>query len=614
MRLAMRAIALCAATLLAACAHTERRNPMSEFLSSEIRVTEHRGADDLLSGGLGYAGLANPVAPMPADGAAPTPEELRRRALHANWRAIVDLVPTGGFGTIYGGVPSVPGREYQAFAKVPGAKHSHRLLAQLPDGFDKAKRCLVVTPVSGSRGAYGSIGVAGAWALPRGCAIVYTDKGAGTGLFDVASGTGVALDGTRAEPGAQPLEFAPEGAVAPGQAVLYKHAHSGDNPEADWGRHVIQAARFGLHALSLAFPELAPFTPENTRLIAFGISNGGGAVLRAAELPEAAWFEAMIAGEPNVTVAGVRPLYDVSTEAALFQPCILLDPRIADAAWPVPPGALSVPAALRCASLASAGMLGAGTPVQQAAEAYERLRASGWDEGALALSPTNVMFDLWRAVGATYAAAYARTGTGPMPCGYAFGAVDPAGKARATLASERALWWSDSAGVAPSAGVMIVDGKAAAPDPALPGLQCLRALWQGDDATARAVKAGVEAVRGSGVVKSKRVAVVHGSDDGLVPAAFTSRPWSLSAHAQNPRADIRYYEVEHAQHFDAFLGLPAYGARYVPLIPYLWRLLDLTLEKAPLPPEGKVATRPRGAGTGGVPPALTKDNLGDWFR
>jgi len=472
----------------------------------------------------------------------------------------------------------------------------------------------VVTPVSGSRGAYGSIGVAGAWALPRGCAVVYTDKAAGTGLFDVATGTGVALDGTRAEPGAAPLEFAPDAQVSAGQHVLYKHAHSGDNAEADWGKHVIQAARFGLQALSLAFPEQAPFTPENTYLIAFGISNGGGAVLRAAELPEAAWFKAMIAGEPNVTVPGARSLYDVSTEAALFQPCIMLDPRLTDAAWPAPPGALSVPAALRCASLAAAGVLGPGTPVQQAAEAYERLRASGWDEGALALSPTNVMFDLWRAVGATYAAAYARTGTGPMPCGYAFGALDPSGKPRATSASERALWWADSAGVAPSAGVMIMDGKASAPDPALPGLQCLRALWTGDDELARAVKTGVAAVQASGKLRAKRVAVVHGSDDGLVPPAFTSRPWSLSAHAQNPGVDIRYYEVEHAQHFDAFLGLPAYGARYVPMIPYLWRLLDLTLANSPLPAEGKVATRPRGLGGGGVPPPLGAENLGDWFR
>jgi hydroxybutyrate-dimer hydrolase len=116
------------------------------------------------------------------------------------------------------------------------------------------------------------------------------------------------------------------------------------------------------------------------------------------------------------------------------------------------------------------------------------------------------------------------------------------------------------------------------------------------------------------VLHAKHIAVVHGSDDGLVPPAFTSRPWSLRAHAQNPGADVRYYEVEHAQHFDAFLGLPAYGARYLPMIPYLWRLLDLTLAGSPLPPEGKVATTPRGLGAGGAPPPLTRENLGDWFR
>jgi hydroxybutyrate-dimer hydrolase len=148
----------------------------------------------------------------------------------------------------------------------------------------------------------------------------------------------------------------------------------------------------------------------------------------------------------------------------------------------------------------------------------------------------------------------------------------------------------------------------------LPGLRCLRALWQDDDEMARRVKAGVAAVQASGMLKAKRVAVVHGADDGLVPPAFTSRPWSLSARAQNPRAEVRYYEVQHAQHFDAFLGLPAYGARYVPMIPYLWRLLDLALAGSPLPPEGKIATKPRGLAAGGVPAPLTRENLGDWFR
>src|SRR5207237_5759333 len=112
---------------------------------------------------------------------------LRRRALHANWHGIADLSIGGGFGTVYGAVPDVPGREYQAFAKVPGATQPHRVLAQVPDAFDRKSRCLVVTPVSGSRGVYGSIAFAGAWALPRGCAIVYTDKGAGSGWFDADS-------------------------------------------------------------------------------------------------------------------------------------------------------------------------------------------------------------------------------------------------------------------------------------------------------------------------------------------------------------------------------------------------------------------------------------------
>ncbi|UWX03521.1 hypothetical protein H1235_10615 [Pseudoxanthomonas sp. NC8] len=87
------------------------------------------------------------------------------------------------------------------------------------------------------------------------------------------------------------------------KGVAIKHAHSQDNPEADWGRHVKQAAEFALAALGRAFPQAAPFTFDNTRVIAVGISNGGGAVLRAAEL-EGDWLDAVVAGEPNVLVDG----------------------------------------------------------------------------------------------------------------------------------------------------------------------------------------------------------------------------------------------------------------------------------------------------------------------
>ena len=167
---------------------------------------------------------------------------VRTKPVWANWRGIADLSLTGAYGQAYGSVASVPGREYSALAKVPGAAQPHRVLVQVPDAFDLKGRCVVVTAASGSRGVYGAIAVAGAWGLPKGCAVAHTDKGAGTDYFDLDSGQGVRLDGT-VGPAADNLAFKPE-APAGASGIAFKHAHSGDNPEADWGRHVKQAAEF----------------------------------------------------------------------------------------------------------------------------------------------------------------------------------------------------------------------------------------------------------------------------------------------------------------------------------------------------------------------------------
>lgn len=228
-----------------------------DFLRGEVRLTEHSHGDDLLSAGLGRQGLAAAPSPI-AHPLHPTPVELRRRAIQCSWQGIADLGPLGGYGRVYGAIPDVPGREYQAFAWIPGAQAPHRVLVQVPDGFDLARRCLVVTASSGSRGIYGAMALAGAWGLPRGCAVVYTDKGAGTGYVDPADDTGVALDGTRAARGSAMLEFEPPRVSVPG-GIGIKHLHSGDNPEADWGRHVLQAARFGLAMLDRAFPGAGAF-------------------------------------------------------------------------------------------------------------------------------------------------------------------------------------------------------------------------------------------------------------------------------------------------------------------------------------------------------------------
>mgnify|MGYP006190325801 CR=1 FL=1 len=276
---------LATVVLLTACAGLPRADRTTDAMFSAQRTTDHRGTDDLLTAGLGIAGLRQPIAPAFAVADAPTAAELRRRAIWTNWRGIADLVPGGGFGDWYGSVAAVPGREFHAFARVPGATHPHRVMVQLPDAFDAARRCVVVTASSGSRGVYGAIAVAGAWGLPKGCAVAYTDKGAGTDYFDLDAGQGVAPDGTRVDAGDAALAFAPDAPTGPAgvRGVAFKHAHSGDNPEADWGRHVRQAADFALQVLNEARPGDAPFTHANTRVIAVGISNGGGAVLRAAE-------------------------------------------------------------------------------------------------------------------------------------------------------------------------------------------------------------------------------------------------------------------------------------------------------------------------------------------
>jgi hydroxybutyrate-dimer hydrolase len=580
----VRASALGLVVLASACAS---RGPVEKATTSTgaammfepLRMTTHRDGDDLLTAGLGLAGLRAPTPPVFADAAAPTPAELRRRALWSNWRGIADLSPAGGYGTLYGSTAAVPGREFQALATLPGTRTPHRVLLQAPDAFDAGKRCLVVTASSGSRGVYGAIAVAGAWGLPRGCAVVYTDKGAGTDYFDFAARDGVRLDGTRA-PAGEALAFEPQDTAAAG--IAFKHAHSRENPEADWGRHVKQAAEFGLHALTQAYPQQAPFTFGNTRVIAVGISNGAGAVLRAAEL-EGDWLDAVVAGEPNVYVdaPGARTLYDYATEAALLMPCAL----------PV----LGLPAApdvaARCEAAVRAGLIEGADLAAQQRSALEALRKGGWTDDALRAGALSMGFDLWRSVAAAYASAYGRFGVDAHPCGYRYVTAGAEGP-RAATPAERAAWWADGSGIPPSPGIALLDAEGRS---ATDGLQCLRALWTGEGVDADRVRKGVSGTRAGLPHEGLPVIVLHGTDDGLIPEAFSSIPYVAQAKAAG-RA-VRHWRVRNAQHFDAFLGLPAYGARYVPLLPYVYRALDraeAAVDGAPLPADAVIETTPRG--------------------
>ncbi len=563
------------------------------MFSNELR-SEHRGNDDLLTAGLGLAGLRSLAPPAFADANAPTVEELRRRALWGSWRGIADLAPGGGYGDLFGDLAPVPGREYSAYARLPGAHQPHRVLAQVPDNFDSGRRCVLVAPASGSRGIYGAVSVAAAWGLPRGCAVVYTDKGAGSDYFDLDAQIGVRANGMVGALGeAADLAFVPDAPVN-ASGVAFKHAHSRDNPEADWGRHVKQAAEFALLALDQAFPQAAPFTFANTRVIAVGISNGGGAVLRAAEM-EGDWLDAVVAGEPSVLSSGpgARALYDYATEAALLMPCAQL--HMTDLPQPPLTAALQAAATVRCATLAAEGVIAGATPAAQARSAYELMLGKGWTDAALRAGALSTGFDLWRAVAAGYASAYGRYGVGEHPCGFSFAAQNPDFSPRAATAAERAAWIADGSGIPPGAGVGLLDSKVQLPDLTYPGLKCLRALWDGQGEDARRVQAGIEATRAGLPRSGLPVMVVHGTDDGLIPPAFSSAPYVAAAKAAG--REVNYWQVRHVQHFDGFLGLPDYGARYLPLLPYVHAALERVqarLDKGtPLPADAVIQTTPR---------------------
>ena len=53
--------------------------------------------------------------------------------------------------------------------------------------------------------------------------------------------------------------------------------------------------------------------------------------------------------------------------------------------------------------------------------------------------------------------------------------------------------------------------------------------------------------------------IAQGKQDGLLPIAFSSAPYVAALQAAGRRP--AFWRVPHAQHFDAFLGLPGFGDR-----------------------------------------------------
>lgn len=633
----------------------------------EIIVTRHANGDDLLTAGLGRTGLASPDLPPIADPAAPTPAELRRRAIHANYRALIDTTSDGGYGRLYGpnidvagndtlGEGLIPGTEYLAFVGNVYGVRNVTVMVQVPDSFDVARPCIVAGPSSGSRGVYGAIGVTGEWALKRGCAVAYTDKGTGAGGHELETNLVTRIDGTLADAAtvgkdalfAARLSAAERTAYLAGHPDRYamKHAHSGDNPERVWGRATLHSIEFAFHVLNAHHNggqpagrgrHRAAIHPDNTVVIAASVSNGGGASIAAAEQDRAGLIDAVVVVEPQINLEPARRvrvmrggtlvpdagrlLYDYTTYANLLQPCAAIAPSNADS----PLLTLIVPALAenRCRALANAGLVEGATAAAQAEDARNRLVAYGWEADSALLHASHFALAT-PAVSVTYANAYAQARVVDDLCGYSMGTTNAtSGLPAPPATSPMPTLWASNNGVPPSTGINLIAERAAngpirealavsastgLADYYWDGAACLRALADERRVTKAIARAWV-----TGDLDGRPALIVHGRSDTLVPVNHTSRPYlGLNSLREGGRSRLSYIEVTNGQHFDAFLPLAGYDTRLLPLHYYGGQALDLMwahlVDGVPLPPSQVVRTVPRG-GTPGAAPAVTTANL-----
>lgn len=584
-------------------------------------------AHDLLTAGLGKTGLGSATAPGFANALLPTALELRKRAIHTNYRAVLDPTAGGGYGTLYG--PNVDkngnvtgsegfihGCEYLAFADDGSGKKNVTLMVQIPDSFDPKNACIVTGTASGSRGIYGAIGASGEWGLKRGCAVAYTDKGTGNGLHDLATNVVGLIDGIRYTPAFAPLtadgagtdshftaaltdaERAAYNTAFPNR-VAYKHAHSQQNPEADWGKNTLQAVVFAFYALNEQFGKplgnsgfkRIAIDRRNTLVIASAISNGGTGGLAAAEQDRFGLIDGVAVTEPNAqpdelhglriqqgtnTVETIgKPLYDYFTYANLYQPCAALAvgaaaPAFAFLGIPNPTGAAN-----RCAGLRKHNLLASDTLAGQAAEALGKLHKYGWGTEADVLHASHYRFAT-NAIAVTYSNAYGRFSVADNVCGFSFANTDAAGNVAAQNPALQASIFATGNGVPPATGVNIVynnsvggakldllavspnGASGAAADFALDGAICHRNLVEGRDIVSEApltgamkeasdrVREGIDNVLLEADLRGKPAIIVAGRADALVPINHASRAYFGASQLEGRGHGHRHWH--HGEH------------------------------------------------------------------
>ena len=419
---------------------------------------------------------------------------------------------------------------------------------------------------------------------------------------------------------------------------------------------------------------LRTYGPSNTIVIASSISNGGSESLQALEQDTEGLIDGLAVAEPNAqpnSMTGVtvnfngaavpntgKPLIDYFTYRMIYELCASISAN-AQAPNGVRPGwfgfgtaplgsaltqvagvELQTIAIARCQSLAEKGLVTGTTSAQQADSALAKMQAYGWPDalqGALIASHYRLA-DIYVAFG--YVVAYGKFSVGDNVCGMSLANVDATGNVAAQVPATQASLFSTSNGLNTGGDVIYNDSVGGAKlyhvgvspstgrmDGALDAMLCLRNMVTGVDtvtgaaltgtalANSQRVQAGIRDVLLSGNLHNKPVAIVAGRSDALVPVNHAARAYTAFNSKVEGAANIRYYEIENGNHFDAFLpnaaggGVQGYDVLLVPVHYYFNNAMDLVWARlknnTPLPQSQVVRAVPRGGTPGSAPPITT---------
>ncbi len=611
---------ICACVLLTSCSQygMKKSDGLSEV--DVVKTLYYEGVDDdLLTAGLGLKGLRSTPPLLPSDA---TAAELRQASYYHQFKALNDFSTSGGFGDLYGfDVDHAPiaGFEYWGQRSVAPQVY-HTVVLQIPDEFDVNKACLVVAPSSGSRNVFGAVGTSGAWALLNSCAVVYTDKGTGTQVA-LSDQKNYQIDGLIADSAdPQKLIEATELTVDSALHVVQKHPYSKVNPEQYWGDFVLDAAAYGLALIN----QKKGLLRNEVKVIAASVSNGGGAVLRAAEMDHHHLLDAVVAAEPQINLnhqyklkdaSGIKsidskPLIELSMKMSLYEPCAALHDSLNGSPFKMNTVLIQGLQQQRCAALKTYGYLEADELKAQATESLNKIKQLHIEPIALQLSQLNTLANMWGAINHTYSNSYLKKSAKDNLCQSAMSAFTSQGLPRVLSDKELAQMFAMSNGIAPSNGVELAFTNAnnevqskmvLAPGYGIESQACFIQLLSDTE-----FLAAVEQIKATPENNTLPTIILHGQADGTVAINHASRAYFHRHQSRSLTNQLmRYYEIEHVQHFDAFLAYPGFDQNFVPMHPYFEQALDLMyahlFDATDLPASQLIKTTTRGLKKGVVP-------------